>query len=43
MCEGVQSAGQYCNNIVDRHSTFGSLNWRRPMAGDSGWSGVSTL
>src|SRR6218665_3529636 len=27
MCEGVQSAGQYCNNIIDRRSTFGSLNW----------------
>src|SRR6218665_3617157 len=27
MCEGVQSADQYCNDIIDRRSTFGSLNW----------------
>ena len=42
MCEGVQSAGQYCNNNINRRLTFGPFNWLWPSAGDSGRSGAST-
>jgi len=27
MCKGVQSAGQFCNNIINKRSTFEPLGF----------------